>query len=174
MIFHRTNINGVYNIELSSTEDERGSFIRFFCHKEYAKNDIEFNPIQMNRSFNIYSNTLRGIHIQKEPHAEAKVIQCIRGSIFDVVVDLRENSPTYLKWEGFELNTATKSSLFIPAGLAHGFITTTPNTEIEYLMSEYYAPESATGIRWDDPKIGINWPCKPKIISDKDASWSLL
>jgi len=174
MNFKPTNLHDTYQIQLVKVGDQRGSFVRSFCVKEFKENGINFSPVQINRSYNKFKHTLRGMHFQKNPHAEAKIVQCLHGSIYDVLVDLRPNSPTYLLWQGLELSSNNYQALYVPAGLAHGFITLSDDSEIEYFMSEFFHPESASGIRWNDKKINIAWPFDPQIISDKDNTWPLL
>lgn len=154
--------------------DQRGFFSRTFCVDELSKVNVSFSPNQVNLSFNEKIGTLRGMHFQIHPHEEAKIVQCLEGSMFDVAVDLRPQSPTYQKWVGQVLNVSRNDMLYIPPGFAHGFLTLEPNTLIQYFMSAPYVAEAADGIRYDDPKIGIEWPDKPQVMSDKDLLWPLL
>ncbi len=171
MIFTPTRITGVFIIEPELIEDERGSFARTFCRREFARHGLNPNLVQCNISFNRKRGTLRGMHYQAEPHAEAKLVRCTRGEIFDVAVDLRPDSPTYRDWVGVELSAENRRALYIPEGLAHGFITLTDDTEVFYQMSESYHPECARGVRHDDPAFGIDWPLRAICISKKDSTW---
>lgn len=174
MKFNETSLPGVFLIDVEPAEDDRGFFARAWCRKEFAANGLTAEINQVNISQNRHIGTVRGLHYQRAPHAEAKVIRCINGKIFDVAVDVRESSPNYLKWTGHELTADNRQSLFIPEGFAHGFLALTPNTEILYLISEFYSPQSEVGIPHNDPAIGIEWPAEILCISDKDASWPAL
>ncbi len=174
MIFHETQIAGVYVIELEPREDERGSFSRLFCQEELSKLGIRFEIAQINHSFNKKKGTLRGMHFQKDPKAEDKIVQCLRGTIFDVAGDLRKDSSTYGRWISEDLSENNKKMLLIPKGCAHGFQTLSDNSEVLYLMSEFYSPEHASGVRWDDPLLNIKWPIENPILSEKDKSWPLI
>ncbi len=171
MIFKETELPGVYIIELVPVEDERGFFGRTGCQREFEARGLNWNFVQCNISFNKKKGTLRGMHFQKAPYEEEKLIRCTKGSIYDVVVDMRQHSPTYNKWEAIELNDENRNMLYVPAGFAHGFQTLEDNTEVFYQMSEFYYPEYAAGLRWDDPSFGIKWPIEQLIISPKDNSW---
>ena len=171
MRLSETRLEGLYLVELDLIEDARGAFARSFCRDEFEAAGIEFSVVQANISFNRFAGTLRGMHLQKEPHAEAKIVRCTRGALFDVAIDLRPGSDTFCEWYGTELNAENRRALFIPEGFAHGFQTLTDDTEAHYLMSEPYAPEAATGVRFDDPAFGIEWPMDVASISDKDRSW---
>lgn len=171
MIFNSTELNDVYLIDINKLQDERGFFARAFCMKEFEKKGIKFPVAQANISFNAAQYTLRGMHYQREPHAEAKLVRCMKGSIYDVIIDLRPNSSTCGKWMGVELNEQNYRMLYVPEGFAHGFITLEDNTEIAYQVSEFHTPGAEQGIRWDDPNFGIQWPGEPKVISEKDRSW---
>ena len=170
MIFNETLLKGAYTIELEKRGDERGFFARFFCIKEFEALNLENKIVQINNSLSKDKATLRGIHYQLPPMAETKIVRCIKGSLWDVIVDLRIDSPTYLNWYGTELNEDNRRMMFVPKGFGHGFITLTENTEALYLVTEFYSPENERGIRWNDPKIGIQWPINPEIISDKDRN----
>jgi len=174
MIFRETELKGAYLIELEKNLDERGFFARSFCEKEFLYHGISFSPVQANLSFNERSNTLRGMHYQESPYEEAKLVRCVWGSIFDVIIDLRDQSPTKDHWVGVELNRENRKSLYVPKGFAHGFLTLEPNTEVSYLMSDFYTAGKGRGIRWDDPFYNIQWPGKIRSISEKDKSWPLL
>jgi len=171
MIFQEILLKGAYLINLEKIEDERGFFSRSFCEKEFAAHNLNLSIRQSNISYNKKMGILRGMHYQIAPHEEAKLVSCIRGAIYDVVIDLRPGSLTYCKWSAVELNDQNYSSFYIPAGFAHGFQALADNTVVSYQMSEFYYPESARGIRWDDPLFNINWPMLPCIVSNRDASY---
>ena len=171
MKFHETVLDGAYTIELDKVEDSRGYFARLWCQKEFEAHGLVASIAQASTSFNRKAGTLRGMHYQLEPHQETKVVRCTAGAIYDVIVDLRPDSPTYREWTGVELMPSDGALLYIPAEFAHGFITLKDNTEVSYLMSEFYQPGAARGFRWNDPKFGIKWPVTVHEISDKDASW---
>lgn len=170
MIFNETLLKGAYTIELEKRGDERGFFARFFCINEFEALNLDSKIVQINNSLSKDIGTLRGIHYQLEPKAETKIIRCIRGSLWDVIVDLRVDSPTFLKWYGAELNEENRKMMLVPKGFGHGFITLSENTEALYLVTEFYSPENERGIRWNDTKIGIQWPINPEIISEKDKN----
>jgi len=171
MKFESTEIAGLYTIDLHKIEDERGFFARAFCKEEFESMDLEPNVIQANMSFNKVAGTIRGMHFQQSPYQETKFIRCLSGSIYDVVIDLRKDSSTYLKTFGIELTSENRTALFIPKDFAHGFITLQDNTEVMYLVSQMYVPGAEKGIRWNDPQFAIKWPIEPIKISAKDASW---
>jgi len=164
-------IAGVAIINLNSIGDERGFFARTFCHDEFVKAGLNPSVMQCNLSFNRFKGTLRGMHMQNPPKAECKLVRCVRGEIVDVAVDMRETSSTYLKHIMIELTAENRTALYIPEGFAHGFQTLTDDTEVCYQVSEFYSPESEAGLRFDDPKLSINWPLPVASISDKDAQW---
>ena len=170
MVFHETALPGTFVIELEKYEDERGFFARSWCVREFAAKGLDATLVQCNVSFNARKGTLRGLHYQVPPHAEVKLIRCTRGALYDVVVDLRKDSSTFLQWFGIELTAANHKMLYIPKRFAHGFQTLEDDTEIFYQMSAFYEPSSARGIRWDDPKLGISWPQDKRIISGKDQN----
>jgi dTDP-4-dehydrorhamnose 3,5-epimerase len=167
----KTAIGGVYSIRPKVQKDERGFFARTFCKDELTKHGIETDVVQCNISFNKNVRTLRGLHYQCAPFEEAKFVSCPRGKIFDVVVDLRQTSPTFLMWEAFDINEDNNFSVYIPKGCAHGFMTCEPDTMVYYQMTEFYHPECACGIRWDDPTFRIIWPQIPECLSDKDTNY---
>ncbi|MFQ6611076.1 MAG: dTDP-4-dehydrorhamnose 3,5-epimerase [Fidelibacterota bacterium] len=167
----RTKLSGSYIVELEKIEDDRGFFARTWCEEVFLKKGLISKIVQANLSYNHKAGTLRGMHYQRSPHGEVKIVRCIRGAIFDVIVDLRPDSKTYLKWFGTELSAENYKSLYIPVNFAHGFQTLTDDAEIFYLVSQYYHPESSTGLRYDDPAIGISWPLGVTEISGKDSSW---
>jgi len=168
MRFTETKLDGAFLIDIEPIEVERGFFARSFCRNEFAAHGLNTELVQCNISFNRKKGTLRGMHYQTPPHAEAKVVRCTRGIIYDVIVDLRRQSPTYRQWFGVELSADNYRMLYVPEGLAHGFLTLRDDSEVLYQMSTYFAPESATGVRWDDPALNIHWPEQPILISEKD------
>ena len=173
MIFKETVFQGAYLIELEKNSDERGFFARSFCKKEFQQHGISFNIAQSNISFNKNKGILRGMHYQISPHEEEKLVSCPRGAIYDVFIDLRLNSSTYCKWLAVELSAQNYRSLYIPKGFAHGFQALSDDTVVLYQMSEFYHPESARGIRWDDPLFLIEWPSNNQVISVKDRAYPL-
>ena len=174
MRFLPTQFEDAKIVELDRLEDPRGYFARTWCQREFA--DLGMNPhlVQTNVSFNWQRATLRGMHYQLAPHAEAKLVRCTRGAIYDVIVDLRRDSDTYGRWEGFELSDQNLRSLYVPEGFAHGFLTLVDNTEIHYQMSEFFEPESARGFHWNDPSIAIQWPLEVQVISPRDENFPSL
>lgn len=170
MLFIETKLKGSFIIDIEKLEDERGFFGRSWCVNEMQKHGIKVNILQANVSFNKLKGTLRGMHYQIAPHQEAKLVRCSRGSIFDVIIDLRKDSPTYKEWIGVELSQDNYKMLYIPEDFAHGFITLEDNTEVSYLMSEIYIPVAGATIRWNDPLFNINWPFEPTTLSEKDGS----
>jgi dTDP-4-dehydrorhamnose 3,5-epimerase len=171
MKIHSTAIEGLRVIETDSYGDERGHFERIFCAQALRQAGIEFRVRQSSLSYNKQAGTLRGMHWQRAPRSETKLVYCVRGAVYDVVIDLRPDSASYLKWVGTELNQDNGSALYIPAGCAHGFISLQPETELLYMMDEVFAPECATGLRWNDNAFGIQWPRQPVIIAQKDCDW---
>ncbi len=177
MIFNETRLKGAYIIDLQKLEDERGFFARSWCQREFKAHGLNPNLVQCNISFNLRKGTLRGMHYQVAPYEEAKLVRCTTGSIYDVIVDLRLDSLTYCQWIGVELAApcsplaAPYKMLYVPEGFAHGFLTLEDNTEVIYQMSEFYAPESARGFRWNDPAFGIDWPSGVAVISDRDRNY---
>lgn len=174
MQFERTEIDGLMAIRLSRFEDERGSFARLFCRDTFAEHGLFDTVAQASLSVTRRAGTLRGMHFQRPPHAEVKLVRCVRGAIHDVVVDLRPASPTYLRWQGFRLEPQGDIALCIPKGCAHGFLTLVDDCEVLYQMSTPYAPGFADGVRHDDPRIGIVWPGEIALVAEKDRSWPLL
>lgn len=172
MKFIETKLKGAYIIELEPIEDERGFFARSYCINEFKKNGIDFNIVQCNISYNKKRGTLRGMHYQAAPHQEAKLVSCIEGAIYDVIIDLRKDSHTYCQWFAVELTAENYKTLYIPEGFAHGFQTLKANTVVFYQMSEFHHPECARGVRWDDPTFGIKLPASAKIISYRDLTYS--
>ena len=174
MKFQQTNLDGNFIINLEKKEDERGFFARYFCEKEFKKKKLNTNWVQINNSFTKDKGTLRGLHFQNPPHAEVKLIRCIKGVIYDVVVDLRKNSKTFGKWFGSYLSEKNRTMMYVPEDFAHGFISLTKNTEIIYLISNFYQPTAERTLVWNDPDVNIEWPEKPKVISKKDRSGCLI
>ncbi len=171
MKFTETAIKGAIIIEPERTEDERGFFARTFCHREFEAQGLNPNLAQCSVSFNYKRGTLRGMHFQLAPHREAKLVRCTMGSVFDVLLDLREKSPTYCKWIEVELTAHNRRMLYVADGLAHGFQTLEDETEVFYQISEFYQPEYACGVRWNDPSFGIVWPFPPSVISLRDKNY---
>ncbi len=168
-------INGAYLLELEEFIDERGAFARQFCKKELKEAGIDFEICQCNISKNYKKNVLRGMHYQKAPHLEKKIVYCPVGAIYDVLVDLRPNSSTFLQWQAIELNENNNKMIYIPPMIAHGFQTLVDNTLVFYHMGEYFMPNSYAGIRYDDPKINIKWKNSDKlIINERDKNYELL
>ena len=171
MIIEKVGIGSLALVSIDKINDNRGFFARCFCKNEFLAEGIEFDVKQCNYSYNNAKYTLRGLHYQNPPFLEAKIVTCIKGRIFDVAVDLRKGSETYLEWKAFELSSESYQSLFIPKGFAHGFLTLESDTCVFYQMSEYYHKGYESGIRYDEPTLGINWPEKDLIvISEKDRS----
>lgn len=174
MKYQELSVQGAYEITLEPRGDERGWFSRLFCQKEFQSMALEPKISQVNNSFSLEAGTLRGMHFQKPPFEETKLVRAVSGSAFDVCVDLREESATYLQWSAIEISADRRNMLFVPRGCAHGILTLEPLTELIYLTSAEYSGPHESGIKWDDPAVGIEWPSEPKIISEKDSSWPLL
>ncbi|NMF60995.1 dTDP-4-dehydrorhamnose 3,5-epimerase [Pseudanabaena yagii] len=172
MKFLETKLKGAYIIRLEPIIDHRGFFARSWCEQEFRDHGLNSNLVQCNISFNIKKGTLRGMHYQVKPHEEAKLVRCTQGAIYDVIIDLRADSPTFKKWFAVELSATNRQMLYIPEGFAHGFQTLEDNTEVFYQMSEFYHPTGARGIRWDDPVFQVEWQLENKIISERDLSYS--
>jgi dTDP-4-dehydrorhamnose 3,5-epimerase len=173
MKFIETKLKGAYLIEPDLIRDDRGFFARSWCQKEFTDNGLNPNLVQCNISFNHHQGTLRGMHYQIAPYEEAKVVRCTAGAIYDVIVDLRPDSETFKQWVALKLTAVNHQALYIPAGMAHGFQTLADNSEVLYQMSEFYHPESARGLRWDDRVLGIAWPTElPSVISERDLSYA--
>lgn len=171
MKFEHMGIPGVWVLDLERREDERGFFARTFCETEFAGQGLVTRFVQSNLSSNRKRGTLRGLHLQNEPKPEVKLVRCVQGAVYDVVVDLRRDSPTYCQWAGVELSAANGRALYIPAGIAHGFQTLEDNTDLYYHMGEFYDPSLAAGVRWNDPAFGIVWPVADPVLSGKDAAY---
>jgi dTDP-4-dehydrorhamnose 3,5-epimerase len=171
MKFIETELKGAFIVEPERLPDERGFFARTWCKKEFEQHGLLPDLVQCNISFNRRKGTLRGMHHQVAPHEEAKLVRCTMGAIYDVIIDLRSNSPTFKAWKSVELTAENRKMLFIPQGFSNGFITLTDNTEIFYQMSEFYAPQCARGVRWNDPAFNIDWPAEVIVISEKDMQY---
>lgn len=174
MNFLSTRFESAWLIEPDRHEDERGFFARTWCQREFEEHGLNPNLVQCNVSFNIKQGTLRGMHFQAAPDEEAKVVRCTQGSIFDVIIDVRDGSPTFGEWQSFELSASNRTSLFVPKGFAHGFQTLVPETEVSYQMSDFFLSASARGIHYADRTLSIPWPMTPSAISDRDRSWPIL
>ena len=173
MKFTKTSLKDAVVIDLTKHGDARGFFARTFCAETFAREGLVSDFVQANHSANVTAGTLRGMHYQRAPHGEVKLVRCVKGAIHDVIVDLRPESPTYHRWEGFDLDAETGRTLYVPAGFAHGFQTLEDDTHVVYQVSHPYTPGAEGGLRWDDPAFGIRWPRPVSVISDKDASWPL-
>jgi dTDP-4-dehydrorhamnose 3,5-epimerase len=172
MIFKKTKLKGIFIIELEKHRDERGYFARTWCRNEFKENGLNSNLAQANTALSFQKGTLRGMHYQIAPYEETKIIRCIRGSVFDVVIDIRPDSITYGQWLGVELSFENQTMLYVPEGFAHGYKTLENNSEVFYLVSQFYTPDAERGIRWDDPAFNITWPeTSDLIISEKDKNW---
>jgi dTDP-4-dehydrorhamnose 3,5-epimerase len=172
MRFTETELPGVWLVESDIFEDERGAFIRAWVAEELEAHGLEAHYVQGAIATNRHRGTIRGLHYQAAPHEQAKLIRSIRGRVFDVVVDLRPDSPTRRQWIGVELDSATQTMIFLPRGVAHGYQTLTDDAEVFYLASTPYAPESQRGLRWDDPAVGIDWPLgPPTVINARDSAY---
>jgi dTDP-4-dehydrorhamnose 3,5-epimerase len=169
MKFTETPLPGGYLIDLEPHTDDRGFFSRYFCEKEFGNYSLNIRWVQINDSLCKETGTLRGVHFQYPPYTETKLIRCIRGAIWDVIVDIRAGSSTYGKWFGAELNDNNRTMMYVPEGFAHGFISLKPDSEIIYLVSKFYSQGKEQSILWSDPSIAIQWPLTPKVISSKDA-----
>ena len=173
MIFTETSLSNAFVIDVEPTEDDRGYFARTWCRQEFEEHGLETRFAQANVAFNHQRGTLRGMHYQVAPSEETKLVRCPRGAIYDVIVDLRPNSPTYEEYVGFELTESNGRLLYVPPGFAHGYQTLVDNSEVAYQVSELYAPDCERGARFDDPAFGISWPLDVSIISDKDSNHPL-
>jgi dTDP-4-dehydrorhamnose 3,5-epimerase len=171
VLFHKTPLAGAYVIELEKRGDDRGFFARVFCHNEFHQAGLSSAFVQVNNSLSTQQATLRGMHYQLPPRAETKMVRCIRGAMWDCIVDLRENSPTFGQWFAETLSAENRKMMYVPKGFAHGFITLEPDTEAFYLADEFYAPEYERGIRWNDSKFEIEWPAEPSEMSVKDRNY---
>ncbi len=175
MKFNPLPLAGAFEIELDKREDDRGFFARTFCNVEFAEHGLQTEFIQANAAFNKQTGITRGLHYQHSPHAEVKLVRCTKGCIFDVIVDVRPSSTTRYQWFGVELSEHNGKQLYVPEGFAHGYQVLEDNSEISYLVSTAYAPDAEDGLRWDDPKLAIQWPLNSELIlSEKDQRWPLL
>src|SRR5436190_18180647 len=174
MIFHQTDLSGVFIIEPELIRDERGFFACAWIASEFEQHGLNPSLRQSNIAFNARRGTVRGMHFQQEPHPETKLTRCTRGAIYDVAIDLRYDSPTRYQWVAATLTADNHQMLYVPEGFAHGYQTLTDDAEIFYQVSEYYHPESAAGVRWDDPAFDIPWPLPVSVITDRDANYPLL
>ena len=168
MKFNKTSLEGAYVIEVDKIEDNRGFFGRLWCEREFEEYNLNTNLVQSNISFSKFKGTLRGMHFQKSPFAETKLVRCTQGSMYDVIIDLRPESPTFKKWFGVELSAKNRKMLYVPENFAHGFITLEDNSEVYYMVTEFYNKNAEEGIRWNDPAFDIHWPQKVKVITKKD------
>ena len=172
MIFTETKLKGAYLIDLDKYEDERGFFARAWCMDEFAEHGLNQRFVQCNISFNKKRGTLRGMHYQAKPYEEAKLVRCTMGALYDVIIDLRSDSPTFKEWFSVELTAQNYRAVYVPEGFAHGFQTLVNDTEVFYQMGEFFHPECARGVRWDDPAFGMKWPLMDSlIISEKDQTY---
>ncbi len=171
MIFTPTALDGATIVEIERLEDARGHFARTFCEREFAARGLPSRMVQSNTSFTRRAGTLRGMHFQAAPHAEDKLVRCVRGAIWDAIVDLRPQSPTYCRWIGVELGESNGRMLLVPKGFAHGYVTLTDDVVVDYQISGFHAPEAARGVRHDDPAFGIAWPVPIRGMSERDAAW---
>ena len=171
MIFAETELPGAYVVELEKREDDRGFFARSWCEREFREHNLNARTVQCNISFNKQKGTLRGMHYQVAPAAEAKLIRCTQGAIYDVIIDLRRESATFKRYLGVILAAKNHKMLYVPEGFAHGFQAVEDNSEVFYQMSEYYAPQHARGVRWNDPAFGIDWPIIEPIMVDRDRNY---
>ena len=172
MRFKQAELSGAWEIEVVPVRDDRGFFARTFCAREYAERGMTTRFVQNSTSRSVARGTLRGMHFQRAPHAEAKLVSCLKGSIWDVIIDLRPESPSYGHWQAFELTAENRRKLYVPEGVAHGFQTLCDDVEVGYLISAFHVPAAAAGVRYDDPAFGIDWPLPVSVISEKDRIWA--
>ncbi|MBI5686576.1 MAG: dTDP-4-dehydrorhamnose 3,5-epimerase [Verrucomicrobia bacterium] len=170
MKFTETELKGAWVIDLEPQKDFRGFFSRTFCQKEFSQHGLQTEYVQTNTSWNEKRGTLRGMHYQRPPHSEVKLVRCTRGAIYDVIIDLRPGSPTFCKWLGFELTADNRRTLYVPEGFGHGYQTLVPDAEVFYMVSAFYAPGAEGGVRWNDPRFAIRWPVADPVLSPKDAA----
>ena len=174
MIFTECSIAGAFTIEPAPHVDERGRFMRAWCMREFTDNGVDFLPVQANMGFSRRRGTVRGMHLQTSPAQEAKLVRCTRGTVFDVIVDMRPSSPTYQHWYGVTLSADDGRMLYVPEHCAHGYQTLEDSSEVMYQTSAFYSPEAVRGVRFDDPSLDITWPLTPSDVSEQDRSWPLL
>jgi dTDP-4-dehydrorhamnose 3,5-epimerase len=170
MIFTETPLAGAFLVDLEPRRDERGFFARAFCAREFAAHGLKAEVAQLNLSQNLRRGTLRGMHYQRPPYAEAKTVRCVAGAVYDAIIDLRPGSPTYLEWFGVELSHANGRMLYVPEDFAHGYQALEDGSEVLYVVSQFYAPDHEAAIRWNDPRFGIRWPLPNPLLSPKDAA----
>lgn len=173
MHFSETDVFGAKVIDPSAHKDHRGRFMRAWCVREFAEHGLDFLPVQANMGFSFQKGTIRGMHLQEAPALEAKLVRCTRGSMFDVVLDLRPRSPSYRKWYGVELSAENGRMLYVPGGCAHGYQTLEDETEMYYMASQFYTPSAARGVRYDDAAFNIQWPLTATAVSEQDRNWPL-
>jgi len=171
MTFHKTKLRGVFEVRIEPKPDERGFFARTWCETEFRSNGLSSEVAQCSISFNVQRGTLRGLHYQAAPFQETKIVRCTSGRLYDVVVDLRPDSPSFKQWVAVVLTAADRNMVYVPEGCAHGFLTLEEETEVLYQMSEYYHPDAARGVRWNDPAIQIVWPDEVMVISERDRTY---
>lgn len=171
MRLQATGLPMVFGVQSDLHEDVRGSFRRAWCKATFTRAGVDFTPCQSSLSTNNAPRTLRGMHWQADPHGEQKLVRCVVGRIWDVALDLRRDSPSYLRWHAVELSAEQGNALFLPRGVAHGFLTLSADAVVEYLIDRPHAPEAARGVRWNDPAFGIDWPALPDVLSEKDRGW---
>jgi dTDP-4-dehydrorhamnose 3,5-epimerase len=174
MIFNPLNLNGAFTIDVEPFKDNRGFFTRTFCVKEFNEHGLTQHFVQANHSGTIGKGVIRGMHFQYPPFAEVKLVKCVQGAIFDVIIDVRQDSPTFLMWYGTELSAENKRMMYVPEGFAHGFQSLSDYSEITYMVSNFYAKGSEGGIRYNDPKIKIDWPLEVSLVSGKDSNISFI
>ena len=174
MRFRELRLRGAFLIELEPIEDDRGFFSRSFCAKEFEHHGLDPRVAQCNVSYNLRRGTLRGLHMQSAPHAEAKLVTCLAGAIYDVIIDMRPDSPSLHQWESLELRAGSWRSVYVPEGFAHGFQTLMDDSLVAYQMSNFFVPDAATGVRWDDPTLAIDWPLPEPIMSARDAGYPFI
>lgn len=168
MLYTKMKIEGAFVVDITPVGDSRGFFSRVFCQKEFVQHGLDPRVMQINNSFNKDKGTLRGLHYQLPPFQETKLVRVVRGALWDVIVDLRKDSPTFGQWDAVTLTAEKRNMIMVPRGCAHGIITLEPDTEMLYFVSEHYAPQHERGLKWDDPQFNIQWPIEPVIISEKD------
>lgn len=171
MLFAETKLKGAFVLDIEPREDHRGFFSRTFCQREFESHGLNPHVVQCNIAYNKKKGTLRGMHFQNAPYAEAKLVRCTKGAIYDVILDLRPSSPTFKQWVGAELTEDNHKMLYVPEGFGHGYQTLSETAEVIYQVSQFYAPEAASGVRHNDPAFGIKWPHKVTAISEPDRNW---
>lgn len=174
MIFTPTKLKGAFIVDMQPNNDHRGFFARSYCEREFKEHGIDPRIVQANVSYNHKKGTMRGMHYSAPPVRESKFIRCTKGAVYDVIIDCRKDSPTHLQWIGVELTEDNHRALYVPPVFGHGFVTLRDDTEVTYLVGDFYQPGSERGLRYDDPVLKIEWPTKIEVISEKDKSWKLL